>query len=111
MSLTAAMFSGVSGLAAQSTAMATISDNISNTNTIGYKGTSALFSTLVTESATDTTYSAGGVQVHPRSQVDRQGLVTGSKTDNCWRRLLRCNGHTQPDGDRRKLCFHSRRYI
>ncbi|WP_339633670.1 flagellar hook protein FlgE [uncultured Sneathiella sp.] len=81
MSLTAAMFSGVSGLAAQSTAMATISDNISNTNTIGYKGTSALFSTLVTESATDTTYSAGGVQVHPRSQVDRQGLVTGSNTD------------------------------
>ena len=66
MSLTAAMFSGVSGLAAQSTAMATISDNISNTNTIGYKGTNAIFSTLVTESATDTTYSAGGVLVHPR---------------------------------------------
>ncbi|MCC3306565.1 flagellar hook protein FlgE [Sneathiella sp. HT1-7] len=78
MSLTAAMFSGVSGLAAQSTAMATISDNISNTNTIGYKGTNAIFSTLVTESATDTTYSAGGVLVHPRAQIDQQGLITAS---------------------------------
>ena len=81
MSLTAAMFSGVSGLAAQSMAMATISDNISNTNTIGYKGTKAIFSTLVTESATDTTYTAGGVQVHPRTQIDRQGLVSGSTSD------------------------------
>ncbi|WP_373085537.1 flagellar hook protein FlgE [Sneathiella sp.] len=78
MSLTAAMFSGVSGLAAQSTAMATIADNISNTNTIGYKGTKAIFSTLVTESATDTTYSAGGVLVHPRAQIDKQGLITAS---------------------------------
>jgi len=78
MSLTAAMFSGVSGLAAQSTAMATISDNISNTNTIGYKSTNAIFSTLVTESATDTTYSAGGVLVHPRAQIDQQGLITAS---------------------------------
>jgi flagellar hook protein FlgE len=78
MSLTAAMFSGVSGLAAQSTAMAMISDNISNTNTIGYKGTNAVFSTLVTESATDTSYSAGGVLVHPRAQVDQQGLITAS---------------------------------
>ncbi|MAL77630.1 MAG: flagellar hook protein FlgE [Sneathiella sp.] len=81
MSLTAAMFSGVSGLAAQSMAMATISDNISNTNTIGYKGTKAIFSTLVTESSTDTTYTAGGVQVHPRTQIDRQGLVSGSTSD------------------------------
>ncbi|MCF8466041.1 MAG: flagellar hook protein FlgE [Sneathiella sp.] len=78
MSLTAAMFSGVSGLAAQSTAMAAIADNISNTNTIGYKSTNAIFSTLVTESATDTTYSAGGVIVHPRAQVDQQGLITAS---------------------------------
>src|SRR5690606_550113 len=81
MSLTAAMFSGVSGLAAQSMAMATIADNISNTNTIGYKGTKAIFSTLVTESATDTNYTAGGVQVHPRAQIDRQGLVNGSTID------------------------------
>lgn len=78
MSLTAAMFSGVSGLSAQSTAMGIISDNISNSSTIGYKDTSAIFSTLVTESATDTSYSPGGVNVHPSMAVDQQGLITAS---------------------------------
>lgn len=81
MSLTAAMFSGVSGLAAQSQAMGMISDNISNVNTIGYKETNALFSTLVTESATDTSYSPGGVKVHPSARVDQSGLITASETD------------------------------
>ncbi|GLQ05853.1 flagellar hook protein FlgE [Sneathiella chinensis] len=80
MSLTAAMFSGVSGLAAQSMSMGMISDNISNANTIGYKDTRAVFSTLVTEAATDTTYSPGGVIVHPSMRVDRQGLITASST-------------------------------
>jgi flagellar hook protein FlgE len=81
MSLTAAMFSGVSGLAAQSMSMGMISDNISNSSTVGYKDTKAVFSTLVTESATDTTYSPGGVIVHPTQQVDKQGLITASTTD------------------------------
>ncbi len=81
MSLTAAMFSGVSGLAAQSQAMGMISDNISNVNTIGYKETNALFSTLVTESATETSYSPGGVVVHPSARVDQQGLITSSEAD------------------------------
>ena len=78
MSLTAAMFSGVSGLAAQSMSMGMIADNISNSNTIGYKDTKAVFSTLVTESTTGTTYSPGGVTVHPTANVDNQGLITGS---------------------------------
>lgn len=81
MSLTAAMFSGVSGLAAQSMSMGMIADNISNSNTVGYKDTKAVFSTLVTESATGTTYSPGGVVVHPTMQVDKQGLITASDTD------------------------------
>ena len=52
MSLFGSLFSGVSGMAAQSTAMGVISDNISNVNTVGYKGTSTRFSTLVTGQAT-----------------------------------------------------------
>jgi len=48
MSIYGAMFSGVSGLAAQSQALGMISDNISNVNTVGYKATKARFSTLVT---------------------------------------------------------------
>jgi len=81
MSITAAMFSGVSGLAAQSMSMGMISDNISNSSTIGYKDTKAVFSTLVTEPTTDTTYSPGGVIVNPTQQVDKQGLITASTTD------------------------------
>lgn len=78
MSLTAAMFSGVSGLAAQSMSMGMIADNISNSGTVGYKDTKAVFSTLVTESTTGTTYSPGGVTVHPTANVAKQGLITGS---------------------------------
>ena len=81
MSLTAAMFSGVSGLAAQSMSMGMISDNISNSSTVGYKDTKAVFATLVTVPTTNTTYSPGGVIVHPTQQVDKQGLITASTTD------------------------------
>ncbi|EJU09811.1 hypothetical protein LH128_27181, partial [Sphingomonas sp. LH128] len=48
MSLYSALYAGVSGLSAQSSAMATVADNITNVNTIGYKGTSAQFQSLVT---------------------------------------------------------------
>jgi flagellar hook protein FlgE len=78
MSLYGAMFSGVSGLAAQSQALGMISDNISNVNTIGYKGTTARFETLVTEAASRTTYSPGGVRSIPFQKIDRQGLLQGS---------------------------------
>lgn len=78
MSLYGAMFSGVSGLAAQSQAMGMISDNISNVNTIGFKRTAAKFSTFVTESATANSYSPGGVLSRPFQNVSRQGLLQSS---------------------------------
>lgn len=78
MSIYGAMFAGVSGLAAQSNALGMISDNIANVNTIGYKGTSARFSTLVTMAATQTTHTPGGVMSSPYSYVSRQGLLQGS---------------------------------
>jgi len=78
MSIYGAMFAGVSGLAAQSNALSMISDNIANVNTIGYKGVSARFSTLVTQAATETTHTAGGVKSAPYSFIDRQGLLQGS---------------------------------
>ena len=78
MSIYGAMFSGVSGLFAQSQAMGMISDNISNVNTIGYKETRARFSTLVTRSATPTNYAPGGVRSTPQHLIDRQGLLTAS---------------------------------
>jgi flagellar hook protein FlgE len=78
MSLFGAMTSGVSGLAAQSSAMGSIADNITNVNTVGYKGTRVDFQTLVTKQASSSAYSAGGVQSHPRTGIDLQGLLQSS---------------------------------
>ncbi len=83
MSLYGALFSGVSGLSAQSSAMGAIADNITNVNTVGYKGTTVNFQTLVTKQTSLTTYSAGGAQPKPRANIDIQGLLsaTSSSTD------------------------------
>ena len=80
MSIYGAMFSGVSGLAAQSQALGMISDNISNVNTVGYKATKARFSTLVTASPTANSYSPGGVRSSPQMMIDRQGLLQSSES-------------------------------
>jgi len=83
MSLYGALFSGVSGLQSQSSAMGAIADNVTNVNTIGYKNTSVNFQTLITKQVSLTQYSAGGVQSKPRTNVDIQGLLqaTSSSTD------------------------------
>ena len=62
MSLFGSLFSGVSGLNAQSRAMGMISDNIANVNTTAYKGALAQFENLVTRSRGSYTYSPGGVR-------------------------------------------------
>jgi flagellar hook protein FlgE len=80
MSLFGAMNSGVSGLASQSSAMAAISDNITNVNTVGYKSTKVDFQTLVTKQASNSLYSSGGVQSRPRAGIDVQGLLQASSS-------------------------------
>ena len=78
MSIYGALFSGVSGLAAQSQAMGMISDNITNVNTVGYKESTARFSTLVTAQATAAAYAPGGVKSTPQQLIDKQGLLQAS---------------------------------
>lgn len=73
-----ALFSGVTGLNAQTQSMAIISDNITNVNTIGYKTTQARFSTLVTNSITQGLYTSGGVRSLPLQNLEAQGLLQGS---------------------------------
>jgi len=80
MSLFGAMNAGVSGLAAQSSAMAAISDNITNVNTIGYKGTKVDFQTLVTRQSSNGRYASGGVQARPRNDIGTQGLLQASSS-------------------------------
>lgn len=75
MSINSAMRSGVTGLAAQSSRMAAISDNISNANTVGYKRTGVQFSTLVTRQSGSSSYSAGGVIANARMEISKQGLI------------------------------------
>lgn len=83
MSIFGALTSSVSGLAAQSSALGVISDNITNVNTVGFKENRASFSTLVTAGATETSFSPGGVQFRPLQQISQQGLLqaSDSKTD------------------------------
>jgi flagellar hook protein FlgE len=83
MSIYGAMFSGVSGLNAQSQALGVISDNIANTNTTGYKATASRFATLVTQQSLENSYAPGGVLFNRQSLIDHQGLLqsTGSATD------------------------------
>jgi flagellar hook protein FlgE len=78
MSLYGALLSGVSGLRAQSQSLGTVSDNISNVNTIGYKRSVAQFSTLVTGASSTSTYFPGGVRAAPRALVDQQGVLQTS---------------------------------
>lgn len=83
MSLFGSLFSAVTGLNAQSQAMAMISDNVANVNTVSYKAAEAQFSTLVTRSASASAYSSGGAKATTLYRIDRQGLIqsTTSPTD------------------------------
>jgi flagellar hook protein FlgE len=83
MSINSGLFSGVAAVAAQSTNFAIISDNIANTNTVGYKETEGRFRTLVTRSPSSTSFTAGGVVAQPLSDPQQQGLLQGttSSTD------------------------------
>lgn len=80
MSLYSALYAGVSGLGAQSSAMATVADNITNINTVGYKGVSTEFRSLVTDGRMKSSYSAGGVTAAPQALISKQGLLQASSS-------------------------------
>ncbi|MBR9971465.1 flagellar hook protein FlgE [Magnetospirillum sulfuroxidans] len=83
MSLLGAMNSAVTALKAQSTALAIISDNLSNSSTTGYKASTTSFKTLVTQSYSSTSYASGGVSASVRQNVTNQGVIsaTSNATD------------------------------
>ncbi len=76
MSLSNALYSGVSGLFAQSAALAAISDNIANSQTVGYKRHETDFQTLVTAGTYSRGhYNAGGVLAQSTERVGAQGQL------------------------------------
>ena len=77
MSLNSAMLAGVSGLISNSSALAAISDNIANVNTVGYKRNAVNFNNVVTSQSAGR-YSAGGVQGKSTQYVSQQGLLQTS---------------------------------
>lgn len=83
MSINSALLAGVSGLTANSAALAAISQNIANVNTVGYKRTAADFSTVVNSQSQGTGYSAGGVAANTRNFISQGGQLqrTSSSTD------------------------------
>lgn len=78
MSINSAMLAGVSGLIANSSALAAISDNIANVNTVGYKRNQVNFTDMVTSQSGRGRYSAGGVQGVAATYVAQQGQVQNS---------------------------------
>jgi flagellar hook protein FlgE len=83
MSINSAMMAGVAGLSANAAAMAAISQNISNVNTIGYKRVQADFSTLMNSQSVSNSYSAGGVMASTRNFISQVGQLqrTSNSTD------------------------------
>ncbi len=76
-----ALTAGVSGLQAFTEGIGVIADNITNVNTVGYKETRSVFSTLVTETSSLSSYSPGGVRAFSETLVSKQGLLQRSTSD------------------------------
>lgn len=75
MSMSSAMSAGVSGLAANSTRLATISDNIANSGTYGYKRMETQFNAFVVGQKGAGNYSAGGVGATTSRIMDEDGSL------------------------------------
>ncbi|MFD1795146.1 flagellar hook-basal body complex protein [Paracoccus aurantiacus] len=84
MSISSSLNAGVAGLAANATRLATISDNISNSGTYGYKRVIADFEGMVINQARGAgTYAAGGVRASTVRLIDQRGTLvsTSNPTD------------------------------
>jgi len=82
MSLFSALTASVSGMAAQANMLSTISDNIANSSTTGYKQVSTEFEDMLSQ-ISNSEYNAGGVSTTVRNNVTQQGDLTSttSSTD------------------------------
>ncbi|MGG7576982.1 flagellar hook protein FlgE (plasmid) [Rhizobium sp. YTUHZ045] len=75
MSIFGSMKTAVSGMSAQANRLSTVSDNIANANTVGYKAVSTSFSSLVLPSSSGN-YNSGGVQTSVRQAISQQGDIS-----------------------------------
>tara|TARA_R110002073_G_scaffold260162_3_gene423118 strand:+ start:597 stop:1898 length:1302 start_codon:yes stop_codon:yes gene_type:complete len=82
MTISSSLNAGVAGLQANATRLASISDNIANSSTYGYKRVQTDFQSMVISSAGGT-YSAGGVRATTQRLIDQRGplVTTNNATD------------------------------
>lgn len=73
MSLYGMMRTSVSGMAAQSSRLATTADNIANSDTTGYKRASTEFSSMIMPN-TGRSYTSGGVTTTVINSISKQGI-------------------------------------
>ncbi len=79
MSISSSLNAGVAGLAANATRLATISDNIANSGTYGYKRAAADFESMVIQQARGAgVYAAGGVRAQTSRLVDEHGTLVAT---------------------------------
>lgn len=82
MTISSSLNASVAGLASNASRLATISDNIANASTFGYKRAVTDFHSMVIENGRGT-YSAGGVRVTSSRLIDQRGSLvsTSNPTD------------------------------
>ncbi|TVQ57464.1 MAG: flagellar hook-basal body complex protein [Rhodobacteraceae bacterium] len=78
MGISSAMNAGVMGLGVNSSKLATISDNIANSETKGYKRATIEFNSLVL-SERPTSYDAGGVRASTVRAIEDQGAIISTR--------------------------------
>ncbi len=80
MSINSAMQTGVTGLAANSAALTTISNNIANVNTTSYKRVTTDFQSIVTGSSSSSFFNSGGVKAAFRQTVSAPGELAATNS-------------------------------
>ncbi|HOZ32192.1 MAG TPA: flagellar hook-basal body complex protein [Tabrizicola sp.] len=79
MTISSSLSAGVAGLNANASRLASISDNIANSGTYGYKRASTDFTSMVITSARGSgTYSAGGVRASTIRLIEERGDLVGT---------------------------------
>jgi flagellar hook protein FlgE len=83
MTISSSLNAGVAGLNANANRLATISDNIANSSTYGYKRAQTDFHSVVINGDSRASYSAGGVRVSNMRLIDDRGplIATSNPTD------------------------------
>lgn len=78
MTISSSLNAGVAGLNANAARLASISDNIANSGTYGYKRAEAEFFQMVNAGNNSGSYSAGGVRTSTMRLIDERGALIGT---------------------------------